>query len=79
MINKITLVEALDMFSEIFGDDISELSIGTHKNDMEGWDSMGVLLLMAEFDSRFEILFSPDQLESFTTIQDLIDILKNYL
>ena len=78
MIQTITEKEALDMFAELFEVPQGSLTVATLKSDIEGWDSLGVLTLMAEYDSRFGIIFTQEELESFNCIGDLIQVLKKH-
>jgi acyl carrier protein len=74
---EISTSEAIAWFAEIFETTESEISSETQQQDIEGWDSMGVLTLMAELDDRFSINLSQDELESINTINDLLDVLRN--
>lgn len=76
--DKVTVTEALAMFAEIFEEDETDISLESSRDDIDGWDSLGVLSLMAEFDSRFDILLSSDVLEALTSIQDLLALLKEH-
>jgi len=70
--------EAVAWFAEIFETAESEISADTQREDIEGWDSMGVLTLMAELDDRFSIILSQDELENINSISNLLDVLKKY-
>jgi len=70
--------EAVAWFAEIFETTESEISADTQREDIEGWDSMGVLTLMAELDDRFSIILSQDELENINSISNLLDVLKKY-
>lgn len=73
----ISTSEAISWFAEIFETAESEISLETQQQDIEGWDSMGVLTLMAELDDRFSINLSQDELGSINSINDLLDVLRN--
>jgi acyl carrier protein len=73
---KITIEAALIMFADIFEFPAGALTPDTRQEDIEGWDSLGVLTLMAELDSRFGVILSASQLESLKKIDDLINVLK---
>ncbi len=47
----------------------------TELKDLEWWDSMGVLLLMAELDERFGIILEEETIGSFATVSDILKIL----
>jgi len=72
----ISTAEAIDWFAEIFEASASEISAQSQQQDIEGWDSMGVLTLMAELDDRFSINLTQDELESIDSISDLLDVLR---
>ena len=45
----------------------------THLTDIEGYDSLGVLSIIAMVDKKFGIKISGRQFASFKTVQDRID------
>ena len=75
--NKITMEEAIEMFADIFEEPLEHIQLDTRRENIVGWDSLGVLSLMAEFDLRFNISFSSGELEELNGINDLITILRN--
>ncbi len=68
--------EAISWFAEMFETTASEISAETPREDIEGWDSMGVLTLMAELDDRFSITLNQDELEAINSIADLLEVLR---
>lgn len=68
--------EAISWFAEMFETTASEISAETLREDIEGWDSMGVLTLMAELDDRFSITLNQDELEAINSIADLLEVLR---
>jgi len=70
--------DALAWFADIFETSAEEISPETLKQDIDAWDSMGVLTLMAELDDRFSIILSRDELETINSIGDLLQILNNH-
>lgn len=69
--------EALALIAEIF-ECPNNLTPCTQKHNVRGWDSMGVLSLMAEFDDRFSILLTQPQLEQMKTVDDILQILREH-
>lgn len=67
--------EALTLIAEIF-ECPNKLTPSTAKQNVRGWDSMGVLSLMAEFDDRFNILLTQPQLEQINSVNDILNILR---
>jgi acyl carrier protein len=69
--------EALTFLAEVF-ECPNNLTPSTARQNVRGWDSMGVLSLMAEFDDRFSILLTQAQLEQLKTVNDILNILREH-
>lgn len=76
-VRKISIQEALEMFADIFDEDQENIQLGTNKEELEGWDSLGMLSLMAELDSRFNITLNAGDLGKLSGINDLVNMLKD--
>lgn len=74
---KMTVNELMAVYAEIFGVGADELTLDTHKSEVRDWDSMGVLMLMAEYDARLGLTLTAEQLEKLETIRDLVMIVKD--
>jgi acyl carrier protein len=46
--------------------------------DIPGWDSMGALMIIAEFDSRFGLELSPEESRTMRTIGELLAFLERH-
>jgi len=68
--------EALAWIAEVFEEDLDCLNPETERKDIIGWDSMGVLALMAGLDNDFDILVSADDMQAMTKIQDILNVLE---
>lgn len=73
--NQISTSAALDMIAAAINAPEGELQPETRLEDLEWWDSMGVLLLMAELDERFGIILQEDTINSFVTVADILKTL----
>lgn len=73
----ITRTDALKMFEEAFAADPGTLAEDTLRADIPGWDSMGALMLIAELDSRFNLVLTPEQSRAMTSIGDALTFLKS--
>ncbi len=47
----------------------------TELSSLAGWDSMGVVLWIAEIDEKFGVILQPRQLADCQTARDLADLL----
>ena len=68
--------EALAWIADVFEEDSDGLGPETERNEIVGWDSMGVLALMAGLDNDFDILLSADDMQAMTKIQDILEVLE---
>jgi acyl carrier protein len=73
----ISVDDALVMLAELFEEPVANITREARRVDIEGWDSLGELSLMAEFDERFGITLDTDTLDSFTIVDDLLKVLKD--
>ncbi len=48
----------------------------SRREEIEGWDSMGSLLLMADLDEMFDIQLGEGGLEALTTLADLSALIE---
>ena len=70
--SAINTEELLALIEQQLNTDPGVLSPTTALADIPGWDSMGVLLLMAEFDDRLGISLSTDTLANLNSVGDII-------
>lgn len=71
------LSEAISWIADVFQENPDSLKPETEQNDIPGWDSMGVLSLMAGLDNDFDILISPDDMQNVNKVEDILSILKD--
>ncbi len=74
--NALSISQALSMIAEAINTPEGEVKPATTLEDLEGWDSMGVLLLMAELDERFSIILEEETIGSFSKVADILKLLK---
>ncbi|MFV2082348.1 MAG: hypothetical protein ACC669_10850 [bacterium] len=68
--------EALAWIADVFEEEPEELTPETPRGDIPGWDSMGILALMAGLDRDFDILLTADDMQSMTKVDDILQILN---
>ena len=69
-----TKAEFLEELEIILNEDADSLTAETLIADIEGWDSTGLLGVIALLDGELEIQVNVDTLRSCTTLNDLIAI-----
>lgn len=70
--------EALAFIAELFEMPADSLTPDTLRAEIPGWDSMGFLTLMAEFDDRFGIALTPSRIEAMTKVDDILQVLREH-
>lgn len=70
--------EGLALIAEVFDTSPDVITPATARRDIAAWDSMGVLLLMAELDERFNLVLTPTQLEQLKKVDDILKILRDH-
>jgi acyl carrier protein len=60
----------------LFNEPAGKLSYETLREDIEGWDSMGSLLLMADLDEMYDIQLDEGELSSLITLGDLAKLIE---
>ena len=54
----------------------SKLSPDATKEDIAGWDSMAMLLLMADLDEKFDVQLAEKEVEGLTGVRDILNVLQ---
>ena len=62
-----------DIFREIFDDKTLVINDETTANDIEGWDSLMHINLIASIEEEFNISFDMSDVISFNNVGDMID------
>lgn len=68
--------EIIEMIAEAFSIDPSSLTAESSRDDIEEWDSMGMLMLMAELDERYEMVVEEDVLAELERVADIIALIQ---
>ena len=68
--------EILEIIADALNEDITDIKPKAELSSLQGWDSMGTLLLMAEFDERFNLMLDQNLIEKFFLIDDIVQLLK---
>lgn len=67
--------EALTWLSGVFEEPSGRLRPETPRDEVGGWDSLGVLTLMADLDEKFDIRVDEKEMASMSRVQDILDLL----
>ena len=68
-----TVQEKLNQLEELLDIETNTLSEEMELEDIDEWDSMAVISVIAMFDDDFSKVVTPDQIKGFKTVKDIID------
>lgn len=68
--------EALLWIAEIFEEPMANVKPETLREAIPGFDSMGVLALMAALDQDFDIVLTEEDIRTITKVGDILQILE---
>lgn len=70
--------EFAEKFAEQFEETpIDEFKANTRFRELEEWDSMVALTIMAMIDENYHVKLSPNEMKQTNTIQELFDLVKS--
>jgi len=74
--NTISREDALELIAEAINESVDDVQPGIELVTLIGWDSMAVLLLMAEFDDQFDIVLDEEKINSLKLVDDILAVLE---
>ena len=64
------------VFQDVFGDDTLTVNDSTTANDVEGWDSLRHISLLAAIEDEFDIEFSMGQTVKMKNVGEMVDYIE---
>lgn len=75
--NTEQLYERLNgVFRDVFDDDNITVSAGTTANDIDDWDSLEHIRLIAAVEDEFGIRFKMGEVSTMKNVGDMVEIIK---
>lgn len=68
--------EILAWVAEVFEVPVEKIRPETKKNEIEAWDSLGILTLMARLDEDFHILLTEEEIQQLRSVEDILNLLR---
>lgn len=68
--------EILAWVAEIFETPLEKIRPETKREEIEAWDSLGILTLIARMDEDFHILLSDEEIQRLRSVGDIVDFLN---
>lgn len=70
-----TQEEKLELLEEVLDMDEEDIDVTMNLEEMDEWDSLSKLELMAEVKTRLNKRLTVEEVQKFKTVQDIIDYL----
>ena len=70
-----TQEEKLELLEEVLDMDKEDIDVTMNLEEMDEWDSLSKLGLMAEVKTRLNKRLTGEEVQKFKTVQDIIDYL----
>jgi acyl carrier protein len=74
----VTQDEALKWVATVFEAPAGSLTADTPQSDIPGWDSLGVLTMMADLDEKFKIQLDEGDVKAMTRVSDILALLQKH-
>lgn len=72
-----TLYKLNEIFKDVFDDNELTITSETSSDDIEDWDSLAQINLMAAVQEEFGISIGMGEISKITKVSDILDILNN--
>ena len=70
--------EVLSWIADLFEEPLENIKPETSRKDIPGWDSLGVLNLMAGLDEEFNIQLTDEEIQELREVEDILKMLRQY-
>lgn len=68
-----TLNEKIALLAQTIETDANKITAATKLSDINEWDSFAMILVISMLDKKFGCRLTRDDIEAFTTVQDILD------
>ena len=70
--------EILTWVAEVFERPAEGLRPETKRDEIDAWDSLGILTLIARMDEDFQVLLTEDEIQGLRSVGDIIEVLRKH-
>ena len=70
--------EVLAWVSDIFEAPVEKIRQETIRDEIETWDSLGILTLIARMDEDFHILLTEEEIQQLRSVADILNLLRKH-
>lgn len=65
-----------EVFQDVFDDEDLTITADTNVKELDGWDSLTHITLMAAIQDEFDVKYSIEQITELTTVSDILATLE---
>lgn len=73
-----TLQEALAWVAGVFEAPLEKIRPETKRDEIDTWDSLGILTLIARLDEDFQFLLTEEEIQRLRSVEDILDLLRKH-
>jgi len=73
---KLNLEEKLSLIAEALDIEPGTLKPETRLEDLQEWDSLGMVSLIAMLDKHFSVRLQPEEIRALVTVEDILSRMK---
>ncbi len=70
--------EILIWIAEVFESPAEKIRPETKRDEIEAWDSLGILTLIARMDEDFQVLLTEDEIQQLRSVGDIVEVLRGH-
>ncbi len=70
--------EVLAWIADVFESPAEKIRPDTKRPEIEAWDSLGILTLIARMDEDFQFLLTEDEIQGLNSVGDILDLLRRH-
>lgn len=70
------LNEILAWVAEVFEAPVERIRPETKRVEIDAWDSLGILTLMARLDEDFQVLLTEEEIQQLRSVEDILNLLR---
>ncbi len=73
-----TLARVSEIVAALFNVPLEQVTEESSSKSLQRWDSLGHLMLVLELEQQFDVQFTPEQVESMTRVDKIVEVLLSH-
>lgn len=70
--------EILIWVAEVFETPADKIRPETKRDEIDAWDSLGILTLIARMDEDFQVLLTEEEIQELRSVGDIVEVLRKH-